>query len=254
MNILAFFAHPDDETMLAGGTLALLAQNGAAMHYLCATRGEGGEVGEPPLCTQEQLGEVREKELVCAVRALGGRSLTFLGYVDPRVGPENSLFAYSDNLTLLAGQVAASIRQFDIQVVISHGSNGEYGHPAHQLTHQAARIAVESLGEDGPEFYTTAAIFPDHPRPRLANQDDPADLVLDVSPVLSQKTQAALCHRTQHALFVRHASEEAGRPLSVPEVIMKVESLRRWKAAGGQDRQDGLSMLLRPYLKNMHSQ
>jgi LmbE family N-acetylglucosaminyl deacetylase len=254
MNILAFFAHPDDETMLAGGTLALLAQNGAAMHYLCATRGEGGEVGEPPLCTQEQLGEVREKELVCAVRALGGRSLTFLGYVDPRVGPENSLFAYSDNLTLLAGQVAASIRQFDAQVVISHGSNGEYGHPAHQLTHQAARIAVESLGEDGPEFYTTAAIFPDHPRPRLANQDDPADLVLDVSPVLSQKTQAALCHRTQHALFVRHASEEAGRPLSVPEVIMKVESLRRWKAAGGQDRQDGLSMLLRPYLKNMHSQ
>ena len=44
MNILAFFAHPDDETMLAGGALALLAQNGAQVHYLCATRGEGGEV------------------------------------------------------------------------------------------------------------------------------------------------------------------------------------------------------------------
>ena len=46
MNILAFFAHPDDETMLCGGTLALLAQNGASVHYLCATRGEGGELGE----------------------------------------------------------------------------------------------------------------------------------------------------------------------------------------------------------------
>jgi LmbE family N-acetylglucosaminyl deacetylase len=254
MNVLAFFAHPDDETMLAGGTLALLAQNGEAVHYLCATRGEGGEVGEPPLCTQEQLGEVREKELVCAVRALGGRSLTFLGYIDPRVGPQDTLFAYSDNMTMLAGQVAASIRQFDAQVVISHGSNGEYGHPAHQLSHQAARIAVESLGESGPGFYTTAAIFPDHPRPRLANQDDPADLVLDVSPVLPQKTQAALCHRTQHALFVRRASEEAGRRLSVPEVIMKVESLRRWKAAGGQAGQDGLTKLLNPYLKSMQSQ
>lgn len=253
MNILAFFAHPDDETMLAGGTLALLAKNGATVHYLCATRGEGGEVGEPPRCTQEQLGDVREKELVCAIQSLGGRSLTFLGYVDPRVGPQDALFAYSDNLTMLAGQVAASIRQFDAQVVISHGSNGEYGHPAHQLTFQAARLAVESLGVDGPGFYTTAAIFPDHPRPRLANQNDPADLILDVSAVLAQKTQAALCHRTQHALFVRRASEEAGRQLSVPEVMMKVESLRRWKAVGRQTGQDELTTLLSPYLKNKQS-
>jgi LmbE family N-acetylglucosaminyl deacetylase len=38
MNILAFFAHPDDETILAGGTLALLGMAGAQVHYLCATR------------------------------------------------------------------------------------------------------------------------------------------------------------------------------------------------------------------------
>ncbi|MCK4898758.1 MAG: PIG-L family deacetylase, partial [Anaerolineales bacterium] len=37
MNITAFFAHPDDETMLSGGTLALLAKSGAQVHYLCAT-------------------------------------------------------------------------------------------------------------------------------------------------------------------------------------------------------------------------
>ena len=43
MNILVFFAHPDDETMLCGGTLALLAQAGAKIHFVCATRGEGGE-------------------------------------------------------------------------------------------------------------------------------------------------------------------------------------------------------------------
>src|SRR5512145_478969 len=110
MNILAFFAHPDDETMLAGGALALLAQNGAQVHYLCATRGEGGEVGEPPACTMEQLGDVREQEMVCAVRALGGRSLMFLGHTDPRVGPEAALYAFTDDLVLLSGQVAASIR------------------------------------------------------------------------------------------------------------------------------------------------
>lgn len=254
MNVIAFFAHPDDETMLAGGTLALLAQNGASVHYLCATRGEGGEVGEPPLCTQEQLGEVRVNELACAVQALGGRSLTFLDYVDPRVGADNTLFAYSDNLSELVGQVAAQIRQFDAQVVISHGSNGEYGHPAHLLTHQAARMAIESLDGGGPEFYTTAAIFPKHPRPRLANPDDQADLILDVTPALDQKTQAALCHRTQHALFVRRASEEAGHLLSVPEVIMKVESLRHWQTPGHQTGQDSLTTLLTPYLKNKQSQ
>mgnify|MGYP000024927790 CR=1 FL=1 len=150
MNVLAFFAHPDDETMLAGGILALLAQNAFSVHYLSATRGEGGEVGEPPLCTREQLGQVREQELVCAVQALGGRSLTFLGYVDPTVGPGEELYGYTNNLTLLAGQVAASIRQIQPIAVFTHGSNGEYGHPAHILTHTAAHIAVESFGDSAP--------------------------------------------------------------------------------------------------------
>ncbi len=48
MNVLAFFAHPDDETMLAGGTLALLAELGATVYYVCTTRDEGGETGELP--------------------------------------------------------------------------------------------------------------------------------------------------------------------------------------------------------------
>ncbi len=227
MNILAVFAHPDDETMLAGGTLALLARAGARVHYLCATRGEGGETGEPPLCSLEELGEAREQELVCAVRALGGRSLTFLGYTDPRVGPDNELYAYTQDLTLLAGQVAASIRQFQADVVLTHGSNGEYGHPAHVLTHQAVSLAIASLGGEAPVFYSVSGAFPEHPRPRLANQDDPAHIVLDISPALEQKTAAALCHRTQHALFVRRPSRENGRPMTVPEVILQVEALHR---------------------------
>ena len=227
MNVLAFFAHPDDETMLAGGTLALLARQGADVHYLSATRGEGGETGEPPLAKQEELGAVREQEMVCAVQALGGRSLTFLGYTDPTVGPEEELFPYTDDLTFLSGQVAASIRQFSADVVLTHGSNGEYGHPAHVLTHQATLVAVMSFQEGAPLLYTVAATFPDHPKPTLSNKDDPADLILDVSAAFSQKEQAALCHRTQHALFVRRASKEAGRQLTVPEVIVKVESLHR---------------------------
>lgn len=255
MNILAFFAHPDDETMLAGGCLALLNHSGAAVHYLCATRGEGGEVGEPAICNPDELGEVREKEMVCAVQALGGRSLTFLGYTDPRVGPEEELYAYTDNLTMLSGQVAASIRQFQPEVVITHGSNGEYGHPAHVITHQAAAIAVRSFGEDAPLLYTAAAMFDRHPKPRLANEDDPAHLVLDITPALARKEQAAMCHRTQHALFVRRATQEAGRKVSVPEVVMHLEGLHRVRppVIYSDQVEDQFIDALRPWMANFQT-
>jgi len=213
--------------MMAGGALTLLARRGTQVHYYCATSGEGGEVGEPPVCTVEELGVVREAELVCAVKVLGGASLTFLGYVDPRVGPDDTLYPFDANLTMLAGQVAASIQQYHPAAVLSHGANGEYGHPPHLLMHQAVAIAVASLGQAAPLLYTAHAAYPEHPRPRLANKDDPAHLVLDITSVHAQKVQAALCHRSQNAMFVRNSSKEAGRTLSMPEVILAVESFHR---------------------------
>ena len=78
-----------------------------------------------------------------------------------------------------------------------------------------------------PLFYTFAASFPDHPYPRLANADDPAELVIDVSAMLDKKEAAALCHKTQNALFVRRRSQEWGRPVTVREALLTVESLHR---------------------------
>lgn len=247
VNLLAFFAHPDDETILAGGTLALLAKNGVHVHYLCATRGEGGETGEPPLCSMDELGQVREKEMVCAVGALGGRSLTFLGYTDPHIGADNQLHAYTEDLTFLAGQIAASVRQFQVDALVSHGSNGEYGHPAHLVTYQASLAAVLSFERHTPAFYTIAAAYPDHPLPILANQADLADIVIDIESVFENKVKAALCHQTQHALFVRRASQEAGRKLSIPEVLLKKESLHRVRPAEISNRKDPLLNLLAPW-------
>jgi LmbE family N-acetylglucosaminyl deacetylase len=236
MNVLCLVAHPDDETMLCGGTLALLAERGAAVHVVCLTRGEGGELGEPPLTDRQNLGGVREREMVCAVGKLGGKSLTFLGYVDPTVGPDDKLFAPEHNPTMLAGQIASTIQQFNAGIVLTHGSNGEYGHPAHLLLHQMTLAAVASLRKEQPldhlttrppDLYTLSASFPDHPYPRLANKDDAADIVLDVRPVLDKKEAAALCYKTQHALFVRRRSQELGRPITIREALLPVEGLRR---------------------------
>jgi N-acetylglucosamine malate deacetylase 2 len=227
MDILAFFAHPDDETMLCGGTLALLARRGAHVHILSATRGEGGEMGDPPLCTRENLGSVRESELNCAAIALGTASLTVMDYTDPTVGPGEELYAFTGDVEGLAVQIVEAIHYRNAGAIITHGVNGEYGHPAHKLAHRAVLRAVEVLGDEAPLLYTVQATFPDHPYPRLANADAPAHLLVDVTPVLKQKTDAALCHRTQHDLFIRHRSEEAGRRLTVPEVIMPIESLHR---------------------------
>jgi N-acetylglucosamine malate deacetylase 2 len=248
MNILAFFAHPDDETMLTGGVLALLAKLGHPVNFLCATRGEGGERGIPPLCEPDELGHLREQELACAARALSGASLTFMEYIDPKVGPDNQLYAYAYDVDRLVSQVSGYIRQFQAQVVITHGSNGEYGHPAHRQTHQAARRAVETYPGEFPLLYSVMATFPDHPRKRLANPDDPAHLIIDVSSVLNEKTQAAMCHRTQHALFVRNPSKEAGRSLTVPEVIQSRESLHRVYPPSAGDPNDALAQALKPWL------
>lgn len=223
-SILVLVAHPDDETILMGGTLALLARKGIAVHVASLTRGEGGEVGEPPVAEREGLGNAREQEMVAAVRALGGRSLTFLGYVDPTVGPGEALFAPEHDPVMLAGQLVNSIKQIKPEVVLTHGSNGEYGHPAHLLMHRMALAAVSSLGEGAPSLWACAAAYRNHPYPRLSNVDDAADLVVDVRETLAQKEAAALAHRSQTALFVRRRSLAAGRPLSVRDVLLTEES------------------------------
>ena len=169
--------------------------------------------------------------MVCAVGKLGGKSLTFLGYVDPTVGPGDELYAPEHDPIMLSGQIIASLKQTGAQVLLTHGSNGEYGHPAHRLVHTAAMVAVASLGEAAPLAYSFAASYPSHPYPRLSNADDPADVVVDVSGYLDQKEAAALCHVTQTALFVRRRSEAAGHPLSVREVLLPAEAFRRqWPA------------------------
>lgn len=83
LKLLAVFAHPDDESMGMGATLAKYAAEGVETHLVCASRGERGWGGpaeqDPGL---EGLGRIRTQELENAVALLGMKSLSFLGYVD----------------------------------------------------------------------------------------------------------------------------------------------------------------------------
>lgn len=223
MNILVFFAHPDDETMLCGGLLALLSKSGHDIHYLSCTRGEGGECGVPPLCSQSELGSLRELELGCAVEVLGGKSLQFLDYADPLVGPDNSLFSFTQDQEKLALEVKEFIKNKDIDLLITHGSNGEYGHPGHLTVYEVTKKIIQS---EYPEllWYTVQAYYDISPRPHLLNKADQADWIIDVSSVINEKIRAANCHKSQHDLFIRRKSKELGKSVSVAEVIQREES------------------------------
>jgi len=237
-NLLAFFAHPDDETMLAGGTLALLSKIGFNVYYLCATRGEGGEVGKPPVCTLSELGNVRENEFLCAVNKLGGKQADILGYIDPRVGEDDQLFPFEVEDEKFISQIISYIEQNDISAIVTHGSSGEYGHPAHRLVHETSLKALKALKKDDFIMYTVQASFNDHPKKRLMNVNDAADLVIDISPVMEQKIEATYCHKTQHDLFVRRKSRELGYKVTIPEITLNVESLHRFYPKSNNYDQD----------------
>lgn len=223
MNILAVFAHPDDETVLAGGLLSLLAKLGNEVNYMICTRGEGGEVGDPPVSAQQELGLFRELELKNAVEQLGGNSLTILNFVDPVVGENNQLFSFTDDQPLLRDLILKEMDEKKIDVLISHGSNGEYGHPGHLTVFETAKEAVNS--QDGKvTWYTCQAVYEDHPKPHLTNRDDPADWVVDVSSVAAEKLAAIASHQSQHSLFKRRKSRELGRMISLEEILQLEES------------------------------
>jgi LmbE family N-acetylglucosaminyl deacetylase len=231
--VLFVGAHPDDETIMAAGTLAMLRQHGVRIHLLCATDGRGGESGGVPgINSPADLARVRECELRCVADALEVDSLTLLGYEDPVMGPNEKLFGFAADDDRLARQIADVIDETNVAVVLGHGSDGEYGHPAHVQMHRATLRAIQ---EHAPDvlFYSGAALLPDG-EDRLWNRHDPAHVALDITPWIETKHAAMLCHRTQHALFMRR------RKLSdVRDAIRVTESFHRhWPAAPGSPPDD----------------
>ncbi len=248
LTVLAFFAHPDDETVFLGGTLAYLSDQGAAVHFISATKGEGGEMGDPPVCERAELGQVREKELGCAVKALRGDSLNFLDFEDPEVGPEGELFPFSETLDPVVDRLSRFLKRIQPDVILTHGVDGEYGHPAHTQTHQAV---IEALGVL--EYFPRAVYSPAWLSRETGKFTPAPGIVVDITPWIEEKINAVTCHRSQHGLFLRHGAARAGRQVTIPEMVRSQEALCRILPESGLE-EDPLKELLGPITRPVSDQ
>lgn len=195
--LLAILAHPDDETFRCGGTLALLARQGVQVWVLCATRGEAGDCGAPPVCQPETLGAVREAELQCACAALGIEPPVWLDYRD------GTLLHITEAEAV--ARVTAIVQQLRPQVLLTWPPDGLSGHPDHIAVSHWTALAFEqagALGSNAPAAVYHLAVPQSVTQtlglPRLhAAPDEEIALTVNVTPVWEQKLAAIRCHHTQ---------------------------------------------------------
>jgi N-acetyl-1-D-myo-inositol-2-amino-2-deoxy-alpha-D-glucopyranoside deacetylase len=212
-HVLFVHAHPDDETITTGGTIASLIDSGVGVTVLTCTRGECGEVIPAELKHLEGDGPAlalcREEELAQAMAVLGVTDHRYLGAPDARLagltprryldsgmrwgasGAEALDSVDQDSLCgaplgEVAADIATVLEATRATAVISYDGHGGYGHPDHIRAHDAARRAAEVMGVP---FY---AVQPDDDGAR-----EPGDIKVDVSSTLTRKTDALRAHSTQ---------------------------------------------------------
>lgn len=148
LNILGVFAHPDDEGFGSGGTLAMLVDKGHRVTLVCATNGDVGEISDPELATPENLGQVRQQEMLNAMKVTGVEDVRFLGYrdsgMDGTPDNENPDSLYQAPAATVVGQIDAVLAEVKPDVIITHDKTGGYGHPDHITVYKRTTAAIEA--------------------------------------------------------------------------------------------------------------
>jgi N-acetyl-1-D-myo-inositol-2-amino-2-deoxy-alpha-D-glucopyranoside deacetylase len=160
--LLLVHAHPDDETISTGATMAKYVTEGVQVTLVTCTLGEEGEVLVPELAhlaadKDDRLGQHRVGELATAMEALGVRDHRYLGgagrYRDSGMMglPTNDrpdAFWQAD-LDEAAGHLVELVRALRPQVLVTYDENGGYGHPDHIQAHRVAMRAAELAADPG---------------------------------------------------------------------------------------------------------
>ena len=265
---MCVLAHPDDESLGTGGTLAKYAGEGVETYLVTATRGERGRFGDskesPGL---EVVGRTREAELRAAASELGLSEVAFLDYQDGSLDRVDTAEAL--------GKIVTHLRRVKPHVVITFGPEGAYGHPDHiaisQLTAAAivcaadpqfSSAAVRAM-EAGPhrvsKFYYIAwseqkwaayqAAFRSLTRTvdGIVRQATPwpdwaLTTVIDTSHVWPAVWRAITCHKTQISIYkkLEGLSDEDRRSLWGTQEFYRVFSLVNGGRARETDLFDGL--------------
>jgi LmbE family N-acetylglucosaminyl deacetylase len=209
--VLAVFAHPDDESLACGGTLARLADAGVRVVLLCASRGELGSISDPTLVPDGQLGAVRTGELRDAAATLGIAEVIVMDH------PDGDL--RWDDVPELHAEIVAAIDRYHPDAVITFAEDGLYWHLDHIGVHERTFTAVQSLGVAAPPLYyvtmphdamlevleaahAKGGAPPDSSFWGIAagvfgQAAGPPSFVIDVRAWIPRKLAALRCHRTQ---------------------------------------------------------
>ena len=204
-SLLAVFAHPDDESLSAGGVLARHAEAGARTGVVTATWAAGTS---------------RAAELAEALRILGAGAPRLLGYADARVphsAPDCARLCDAP-LDEAVRRLVAHIREFRPEVMVTHDAYGGLpGHPDHVHTHRVTVLAAQAAGlellypETGAPWQPRALYLATHPHsavPALREvigahkavysvPDEHIAATVDVGPWMEQKVAAVLAHRSE---------------------------------------------------------
>ena len=234
IRILLVHAHPDDETINNGATMALYADKGAQVTLITCTRGEEGEVLVPGLAhlassQQDLLGLHRETELALAMKALGINDYRFLGAPEVKfrdsgmMGTEPNdrpdVFWQAD-LDTAASILVDVIEEIKPHILITYDEFGGYGHPDHVQAHRVAMRAselstwqiqkiywntmpksviaqgMEKMKEIGSDFFGAESVD-DIP---FAKDDEFVTTLIDGGDYVNNKMDAMKAHETQIAL------------------------------------------------------
>src|SRR5215831_730782 len=142
--LMAVLAHPDDESLGLGGTLAKYASEGVDVFLLTATRGDSGRYyGHSPdhhvHPGPAALAKIRETELRAAALALGVREVSFLDYRDQHLDRANP--------REIVSAIVRQVRRVEPEVVVTFGPDGAYGHPDHVAISQFTTAAVVAAAD-----------------------------------------------------------------------------------------------------------
>ena len=164
--LMTVHAHPDDETIGTGGTMAKAVQQGRRVVLVTCTRGEMGEIVVPEMDTPDnhrRLGEIRAAELERAMRHLGVTEWENLGYRDSdmmgRPGNRDARSFWQANLDEAIGRLVFLVRTYQPDVITTYNDFGGYGHPDHIRTHL---VAVGAFARAGDPSWYPEQLAPEH--------------------------------------------------------------------------------------------